>query len=340
MLRVIRFGLDVTRLRATHRWPASRIAALQRRRWRQLLKYASCHSAFYRERFRGIDLERCGPADLPTLTKAEMMAHFDELVTDRRVSRAGVERFISDPANLSRYYLGDYAVCHTSGSQGQPALVVQERRRLFLGIEAQLVRGTELDGFVSWYLNRLWKPVRFAVVTQKPGFYPTGAIFSHLGAMRSWFLKFLQLSVFDPVPELVSRLNDFQPEFIASYASALATLAREEKEGRLRLSRGKSLCQIINMRRHAEIEAQAPQQILEINSAEQVFRREAGDASKASAVVFGVLPRVREDGVGFGDFFESLLGAGLLVAIGMILESQLAEGVLDRLRVRVPPKTS
>ena len=40
--------------------------------------------------------EHCRPADLPTLTKAEMMAHFDEIVTDRRVSRAGLERFIAN----------------------------------------------------------------------------------------------------------------------------------------------------------------------------------------------------------------------------------------------------
>jgi phenylacetate-CoA ligase len=244
---MIRLGFDLVRLRRRLHWSPQKIARLQERRWRRLLKYACSHSAYYRERFRGIDLTRCRPTDLPTLTKAEMMAHFDEIVTDRRISRADVERFISDPANLTRHYLGKYAVCHTSGSQGQPAIVVQARRKLFLGIEAQLARGGDLHSLAGWYLKRIHQPVRFAVITQKPGFYPTGALFSHLSQMHVRILEFLHLSVFDRVEELVERLNEFQPEFIASYASSLATLAREEIEGRLRLCPKAELRHLINM---------------------------------------------------------------------------------------------
>jgi phenylacetate-coenzyme A ligase PaaK-like adenylate-forming protein len=193
---------------------------------------------FYRERFRGIDLSRCQPPDLPALTKAEMMAHFDALVTDRRVCRAKVERFIAEPANLGRYYLHRYAVCHTSGSQGQPALVVQEKANIFLGLAAQFARGHQLPSFLTMLFRRIGKPVRLAVVTQKPGFYPTGAVFSYLAAASMPLLELLHLSVFDSVADLVARLNEFQPEFIAAYPSALKTLAREQREGHLRLRQG------------------------------------------------------------------------------------------------------
>src|SRR5947199_18054 len=124
MWQALRFALMVNGLSLLRRRRPEEMLALQRSRLRRLLRHAVRHSPFYRERLRGIDVERCSLRDLPTLTKAEMMARFDDVVTDRRVTRAGVEDFIADPANLGRYYLGRYAVCHTSGSQGQPALVV------------------------------------------------------------------------------------------------------------------------------------------------------------------------------------------------------------------------
>jgi len=235
MFDMIRFGLQVMRLRTLRQWRREEIIALQERRWRDLVRYASSHSPFYRERLRGIDLRRCQPSDLSPLTKAEMMAHFDAIVTDRRIRRTDIERFIAEPGNLGRYYLNRYAVCHTSGSQGQPALVVQEKGDILLGLVAQFARGHEQPSFLRWFFSRIGKPVRFAVVTQRPGFYPTGALFSYLAARKAPALKLLHLSVFDPTADLVARLNEFQPEFIAAYPSALEILAREQREDRLRL---------------------------------------------------------------------------------------------------------
>src|SRR5207249_8790749 len=65
----------------------------------------------------------------------ELMANFDAVVTARRVRRADVEAFVAAPAHLGRRYLGRYAVCHTSGSQGQPALVVQDGPDILRGIQ-------------------------------------------------------------------------------------------------------------------------------------------------------------------------------------------------------------
>lgn len=243
---MLRFGLQVIRLRSLLRCHSKKIVALKERHWRNLVRHASNYSPFYRERFRGIDPSRCQPSDLPPLTKSEMMAHFDDLVTDRRIRRAEVERFIADSANLGRYYLQRYAVCHTSGSQGQPALVVQEGSDIFLGLAAQLARGREQqESFVMWLFRRIKTPIRLAAVTQKPGFYPSGAVFSYLAAKRAPIIRFLHLSVFEPVADLVAQLNEFQPEIIVAYPSALEALAREQGEGRLR--QGGRLRQIVTM---------------------------------------------------------------------------------------------
>ena len=56
------------------------------------------------------------------------------------------------------------------------------------------------------------------------------------------------------------------------------------------------------------------------------------DSRVAASVIFRPLLRIAQDRIGLGDF----PGARLLVAIGVILERELPEGVLDRLHIGVP----
>ena len=57
------------------------------------------------------------------LGKAEMMANFDALVTDRRIRRADVAQFIADPANLGKSYLRRYASSRPWAHRAAPRLV-------------------------------------------------------------------------------------------------------------------------------------------------------------------------------------------------------------------------
>ena len=57
----------------------------------------------------------------------------------------------------------------------------------------------------------------------------------------------------------------------------------------------------------AEVEAEPAEDVLEVDAAEQVFGREAGNAGLAARVVFGALLGVVEHRVGGGDLLEFLL---------------------------------
>jgi phenylacetate-coenzyme A ligase PaaK-like adenylate-forming protein len=248
MGRTISIVWQALRLIARGRYPRERLEAMQQARLRRLLNYAARHSPFYRQRFAGIDLDHCRLADLPPLSKVEMMDQFDTLVTDRRLNRAGVQQFIENPGNQGKLVLDRYAVCHTSGSQGQPALVVQELDHMLLSFVVQLARGQVLRRHpLALLFQRLRQPARLAVVTQRPGFYPSSVAFSHLGNAQLPFLRLLRLSVFDSAPELVMRLNDFRPHYLIGYTSSLELLAREEQAGRLRLRASGCLEQVSNM---------------------------------------------------------------------------------------------
>jgi phenylacetate-coenzyme A ligase PaaK-like adenylate-forming protein len=184
---------------------------------------------------------------LPPLTKQQMMVEYDDIPTDRSVRRVDLERFMAEPANLGKYFLGRYVVCHTSGSQGQPALIVQEPEAGLVTMALQIARGNTLRKNPITAIQRLMKPMRWAVVTLKPDFYPSGIMFAYLPAAARRLFKLEWLSLFDPLPETVAKLNAFAPNFLTGYASILEPLAREEKAGRLRLQATGCLKQLTNI---------------------------------------------------------------------------------------------
>lgn len=226
---------------------AAQVQAKQEKRLRALLAHAVERSPFYRRRFAGLDVAHCALSDLPTLTKTEMMAHFDELVTDPRLKKADLAAFTDDPSNLGRYYLGRYGVSHTSGSQGQPALIVQDRDALALVFAVQFARGTKLKRRFLPHFERFFNPARMALLTVQPGFYPSAAAFAYMPRFLRPFFKVLHLSISDPMHENIRRLEAFRPEYITGYGSALEAFGRAEADGRMHLSELGCLKQITNV---------------------------------------------------------------------------------------------
>ena len=84
-------------LKTHDEWDVERLRRLQHERLLAIVRHAAAHSPFYRERLAGIELsEDLDPAALPTLDKATMLEHFDSLVTDPRLTLAGVDAHLSE----------------------------------------------------------------------------------------------------------------------------------------------------------------------------------------------------------------------------------------------------
>jgi phenylacetate-coenzyme A ligase PaaK-like adenylate-forming protein len=77
--------------------------------------------------------------EVPVLTKAMLMEHFDELVSDRAIRLADVRAHIAS-GEESRRYLNRYWVSATSGTSGQPGLFLFEREE-WIAIPASFARG-------------------------------------------------------------------------------------------------------------------------------------------------------------------------------------------------------
>lgn len=221
---IIRQSLWTVRQYGSRRLSGGQLRAVQERRLRRLLRFAAARSPFYGDRLRGLDLAHCPLEAIPPTSKCELMSAFDEVITDPSVRRADLERFVDDSSNVGQLFLDRYPVCHTSGSQGQPFLLVHDQLTLDLLFAFQMTRGNV--GFRVGpveALRRLVSPARLAVVISKPGFFPSAWAWKHLPTGLRPYVRLLYVSAGDP--ELTAKLSAFRPTVLTSTPTALDLLA-------------------------------------------------------------------------------------------------------------------
>jgi phenylacetate-CoA ligase len=203
-----------------------RLQQEQEKRLRHLLDVARARSPYYRDKFRHVSAGCTDLTQFPVTTKAEMMANFDQVVTDPAVTRAGVEQFIADVRNVKTPFLGKYCVAHTSGSQGQPALIVQNQLVLDLLFAFQMTRGNPsfrgLKRFTQAARNLVF-PTHLAVLISQQGFFPSAWVWQRLPPYMHRYIRFLFLPANDP--DLVAKLNEFSPTVLTATPTTLDLLS-------------------------------------------------------------------------------------------------------------------
>jgi phenylacetate-coenzyme A ligase PaaK-like adenylate-forming protein len=239
----LKFGLKSIALQRVAAKRPEEINRIQRRRLEKLVRHAQTFSPFYREKFAGLNPARFELSDIPPTHKSELMENFNDVLTVPQVRRGDVERFLLDSENLGKYLCDEFVISHTSGSQGQPLLLVQPKENIELLLALQAARGNRQK--LVWFevLKKLFRPARLAMVTLKTGFYPSAIAFEHLPASVRPYIDVLRLSVGDE--DLVDRLAEFKPTHLTAYASILHDLARHIEEGRLSLK--PELEQVVNI---------------------------------------------------------------------------------------------
>ena len=212
----------VGELLAHTRWSAEQLAAYQRNRLDALLRHAVVVSPYYR-RTLGADVAGASLEELPTLSKATLMAHFDEIVADPRLRRATVQAHLAGPAATEP--LHGFLVLSTSGSTGEPGIFVMSREELAPWVAA-LMRAMRLFGVTPG--------MRMAGLGSPSGMHISRHLVAGLLAGQS--ASGPRTSAATPMPEVVAAFNAYQPEVIPGYTSVLALLAEEQLAGRLRIA--------------------------------------------------------------------------------------------------------
>src|SRR3954465_3244403 len=251
-------------------WPLERLHRLRDERLRALLRTAKARSPWHRRRLAGVDVDAVTGADLaaiPAMTKTDVMEHWDEIVTDRRLTlelaEAHLERVASEgPA----YLLGEYQVVTTGGSSG--------RRGVFAwDFEGWLGFGLARERPTFW-LRRTADgdhEVRRAFVAAAHSTHPTAILprtfagSPQLGLGRSFPATL-------PLTEIVEGLNSFQPTDLFAYPSMMPRLAGEIRRGRLSISPWELNCgaEPLLPDARAEIEAAFGRPVMNLYAAAEV----------------------------------------------------------------------
>lgn len=221
-------------------WRAERdpakLAWRQESRLAALLADARSASRFYQRLYRYLPADSIALQDLPVVTKPELMAVFDEWVTDPGVTRAGVEAFIADPSLIATPFRGEFFVCTSAGTTGHPGLFVHDRSAINVYRAISFARIARAWFGAGDWLRMGQRGFRWAAVLGTGGHY-VGAGWIELERQRdAWRSRaFRVFSVQQPLAELVTGLNAFDPAMLTGYPSALELLVEEQAVGRLKL---------------------------------------------------------------------------------------------------------
>lgn len=235
-------------------WRAGRanqdeVARRQRDRLAALVECARSSSPFFRRLYRDVpdvvpdvvpdrakDLGRY-LGELPPVGKRELMENFDDWVTDPHITLAGLKQdLLDDPSRIGGLYRGQYLVVTTSGSTGEPAVLVHDRTSQLVAILLGPIRERRTLMAAKEARAFLHRGLRAAALIAD-GDHFAGVVLTESARRRSPRIarRVRVFSVLRPLPDLVADLNDFQPTVLYGYPSAMVQLAAEQKAGRLRI---------------------------------------------------------------------------------------------------------
>ena len=200
-------------------WNREQLEAFQSSELAKLREFAYAHAPFYRQFHDGL-MDR-PLQELPVLTKAVMMEHFDEIVTDPRIHLAEVQAHLS-ALHDDAQFLDMYWVMATSGSTGSPGIF------LFGASEWAAVLASFLRH--SMWSGKMGPNLKSALIVSRTPWHQSARTWMSL---RNPLL--LHLSANDPIEVLTQQLNEWQPDSLGGYPSIINALASEQVEGRLHI---------------------------------------------------------------------------------------------------------
>jgi phenylacetate-CoA ligase len=213
------------------RWPAERLRQERRERLRDLLRVATASSPWHRDRLAGIDpdgFEESDLAGLPPMTKDDLMANWDAVVTDRRLTLDLVEGHLAG-LEADAYLFDEVHAVASGGSSGRRGVFVFGWPA-WATAYAGFMRSTFLDRAATPELAAI--PLRVAMIGARNASHMTSALAQ---TFVSPAVDVARFPVTQPIGQIVAGLNAYQPLLLMGYASMLALLAAEARTGRLRV---------------------------------------------------------------------------------------------------------
>jgi phenylacetate-CoA ligase len=211
-------------------WTRRRLQDFQAAGLMQLRHHAITQAPHFADHYRG--LEGAPLAELPPLTKSELMASWDRIVTTPDLSLGSVTQHLRDietsGGDPGRPWKGRWWMSATAGSTGERAVFVWSRRE-WTAILSSYARVNDWAGVKVGLRRRL--PT--AIVSTRNPAHQSAVVGASL---RNPLVPTLRLDATESMDQLVVALNKFRPRLLVCYASLLAPLAEAQVAGALRIA--------------------------------------------------------------------------------------------------------
>ncbi len=212
---------------------APELAHLQNTRLASLLDAAMRGSRFYREHLNGATPGTTPLAELPPVSRQELMARFDDWVTDPRLKLSELRAFTADPLRIGAPYLDKYLVWESSGTSHQPGIFVQDAQAMAVYDALESLRRNAPRPLLRWF-DPLALSERIAFVGAISGHFASVVSVQRLRELNPWLASSIRsFSILQSARALVDELNAFAPTVLATYPTVAALLADEASCGAL-----------------------------------------------------------------------------------------------------------
>jgi phenylacetate-coenzyme A ligase PaaK-like adenylate-forming protein len=205
------------------------IRQIQLKKFRNFVSAIILKSPYYRSIVarHGIVPHRCSPHDFPILTKRDVIENFDRIVTDHRITKARISKFLDSSKSPFDLFDNRYHVLHGSGTSGETSFFVYSKKDFSRGI-------IHVMDLVPLRLQR--KRTRIAYLGIAGGhFAGITMVSASMRPMAKLFINTKIVEITQPIQQIVEKLNAFQPDIILGYATVVKMLAEEQKEGMLNI---------------------------------------------------------------------------------------------------------
>lgn len=205
----------------------------QKKRLESLVAYAKSNSPYFAEVYHNIP-EHFTLSDLPATNKRELMEHWNQWLTEREVSLSEIEQFLYNKDNIGRKWKNKYMVVTTSGSTGNPLIMLCDSTVnnviAAVSTERAYARKEDMMAFIR-------SGGKSMGIYADSGFYLGNSSIRAKQLMMPWKKRQIGLSsALYPTQTIVEQLNKFQPAMLGGYPSNLELLIEEQISGRLHIS--------------------------------------------------------------------------------------------------------
>ena len=198
---------------------------LSRLRLRRIVNNAYEKSPYYRKKFER-DIENHTPYEYyPISNKMELMAYFDQVVTDQNIRLSEIKQFILTPENIGRPFKDKYFIWESSGTNGMQGIYIQDRGCITRYQAIEAVR-KPINSIFNQCIHQTFNNERVAYIGALEHHYASTVSLAILKNDFPHLQKSIRnFSIFTPIQELIAQLTEYEPSVLITYPSMATCLA-------------------------------------------------------------------------------------------------------------------